>query len=97
VGDEKKRATGLPDLPLPWRAYLLPKPVEGRVVRVRGPRVMLNLGVRQELGPGIALWAFGRRTPLGEIRIRTVERDSAIAEPLIADDRICAGDVVRSR
>jgi len=60
-GDWNKPVTGGPTLPAVYRAYLLEKPVEARILRVVGEEENLELGAgrRQGLQPGMKLRSRG--------------------------------------
>lgn len=54
-GDDARELAGLPDVPAPWRRYLLAEPLEARVV-IDGFADMIDVGTDDGVFVGMHLW-----------------------------------------
>ncbi len=100
-GDWAGNAVGFPTLPEKWKAYLLSKPVEGKVVEIETFKVgWINLGTEDGILEGMTLVA-GRREPLilpADVIVTSAgPRKSKVRVSIEEFENIVLGEKVSSR
>jgi len=97
--DEKKRASGRPDVPEPWKKYFLAKPVRGRITDVISKHeAWLNKGTADGLLPGMVLTAREHRKAMfSQVRIEAVEKIRCRIKCDWTDCELAVGQIVSSR
>jgi hypothetical protein len=95
AGDENKPAAGIPEVPETWRAYILNRPVTGRISDIRNNVATVNIDRGHGLKEGMQ-FVIGDREPsiFGGLRITSVAETTVEAEVY---DNIRIGDVVSTR
>jgi hypothetical protein len=81
--DWNKSVCGYPDLPAPYRKYLLEEPIRGKVISVlAGRRAWINIGAHDRIVPGMLLVAIGRPGdwPMTDVKVISVTSDRALGE-----------------
>jgi hypothetical protein len=87
AGDERKPVRGWPNLPAEWRDYLLATPIEGSIIQSRyGKSVMINVGRRHGLRPGMLLYDKAATIAGREFRVTGLEEESATLRVLDLND-----------
>lgn len=91
LGDEKRRVSGQPDLPPEFLSYLLPKPVEAKIMSVGTTEVCdkelnemktsvtISAGRAEGLKPGMELYLNKPSKIFGTAKITAVDEHSATA------------------
>ena len=98
--DWDKPVTGAPDLPERYQAYLLPEPVNVRVLRKRGTReVEMDAGRGEGLLPGMTLTPVSKEGDLFLCRLEivSVEEGTAVAKGDEYCKNLLQGDEVSTR
>jgi hypothetical protein len=108
-GDQKKKASGPPPLPEPWRDMLLQRPVSGKLIRIdKVERVndwddeytaTINRGQRNGLKTGMKLImpGHGDPSPWDGPEVISVKQTTAQVKGRFGRNTVRVGDVISSR
>ncbi len=97
-GDEKIPVSGNPTLSSQWQEYLLTEPIVGKIVQIgKDKSAIVNIGAQNGLKAGMLLTANPNDRRFAQLKVISVDENSAVTEKLYQNDKILENDTVSTK